>query len=47
MYAVWAGQFPYQLNGQPCTLRFTPAPIEVTLQVAVTSKGGGKVGVKC
>lgn len=46
MYAVWAGQFPYQLNGQSRRLRFKPAPIEMTLQVAVTSKGGGKAGVK-
>jgi Trypsin-co-occurring domain 2 len=28
------------------TMRFKPAPIEVTLQVAVTSKGGSRVGVK-
>jgi Trypsin-co-occurring domain 2 len=46
MYAVWAGQFPYQLNGEQRTLRFKPAPIEVTLQVAVTSKGTAKAGVK-
>ena len=46
MHAVWAGQFAYQLNGQPRTLRFKPAPIEVTLQVAVTSTGTAKAGVK-
>ena len=46
MHAVWAGQFPYQLNGQQRTLRFKPAPIEVTLQVAVTSEGTAKAGVK-
>ena len=46
MYAVWAGQFSYQLNGKQRTLRFKPAPIEVTLQVAVTSKGTAKAGVK-
>jgi hypothetical protein len=46
MYAVWAGQFAYQLNGQQRTLRFKPAPIEVTLQVAVTSHGRAKAGVK-
>ncbi len=46
MYAVWAGQFPYQLNGQQRMLRFKPAPIEVTLQVAVTSTGTAEAGVK-
>jgi hypothetical protein len=46
MHAVWAGQFPYQLNGQARTLRFKPKPIEVTLQVAVTSTGTAKAGVK-
>lgn len=46
MYAVWAGQFPYQLNGQQRMLRFKPAPIEVTLQVGVTSTGTAKAGVK-
>ena len=46
MHAVWAGQFPYQLNGQQRTLRFKPAPIEVTLQVAVTVQGTAKAGVK-
>ena len=46
MQAVWAGQFAYQLNGQPRTLRFRPAPIEVTLQVAVTSTGAARAGVK-
>lgn len=46
MQAVWAGQFAYELNGQPRVLRFKPAPIEVTLQVAVTSAGTGKAGVK-
>jgi hypothetical protein len=46
MQAVWAGQFPYQLNGEQRMLRFKPAPIEVTLEVAVTSKGTGKAGVK-
>jgi Trypsin-co-occurring domain 2 len=46
MQAVWAGQFAYELNGQPRVLRFKPAPIEVTLQVAVTSAGKGSAGVK-
>jgi Trypsin-co-occurring domain 2 len=46
MQAVWAGQFAYQVNGQPYVLRFKPAPIEVTLQVAVTSAGKGSAGVK-
>lgn len=46
IHAVWAGQFPYELNGQPRLLRFRPAPIEVTLQVAVTSEGTLKAGVK-
>ena len=46
MHAVWAGQFPYQLNGEQRTLRFKPAPIEVTLQVAVTTTGTVKAGVK-
>lgn len=40
------GQFPYQLNGQQRTLRFKPAPIEVSLQVAVTGTGTAKAGVK-
>jgi hypothetical protein len=46
IHAVWAGQFPYQLNGQRRTLRFKPAPIEVSLQVAVTGTGTAKAGVK-
>ena len=46
MHAVWAGQFPYQINGQHRTLRFKPAPIEVTLEVAVTWTGTAKAGVK-
>src|SRR6478609_1550604 len=46
MQAVWAGQFAYQLSGQSRALRFRPAPIEVTLQVAVTSMGTAKAGVK-
>jgi Trypsin-co-occurring domain 2 len=46
MHAVWAGQFAYQLNGKRRTLRFKPAPIEVSLQVAVTSTGTAKAGVK-
>lgn len=46
MLAVWAGQFPYELNGQQHMLRFKAAPIEVTLQVAVTCKGTAKAGVK-
>jgi hypothetical protein len=45
VHAVWAGQFAYQLNGQARTLRFKPAPIEVSLQVAVTGKGTAKAGV--
>ena len=31
MHAVWAGQLPYQLNGEARTLRFKPTPIDVTL----------------
>ena len=46
MCAVWAGQFPYQLNGEQRTLRFKPQPIEVTLQVAVTVERTGHAGVK-
>ena len=46
MLAVWAGQFAYQLNGEERMLRFKPAPIEVTLQVAVTSTGTAKAGLK-
>jgi Trypsin-co-occurring domain 2 len=46
MHAVWAGQFPYQLNGEARMLRFKPAPIEVTLQVKVTSERTAKAGVK-
>jgi hypothetical protein len=46
MHAIWVGQAQYQLNGQQRTLRFKPAPIEVTLQVAVTSAGKGHAGVK-
>ena len=36
MHAFWAGQFAYDVNGQQRTLRFKPAPVELTLQVAVT-----------
>ena len=46
MQAVWAGQFPYQFDGGQRTLRFKPAPIEVTLEVAVTATGEGHAGVK-
>jgi hypothetical protein len=47
MQSVWAGQFAYQLNGRERTLRFKPAPIEVSLQVAVTGAGTAKAGVRC
>jgi Trypsin-co-occurring domain 2 len=46
MQAVWAGQFPYELNGQQRRLRFKSAVVELTLQVAVTTKGTAKAGVK-
>ena len=46
MHAVWAGQFPYELDGQQRVLRFKPAAVEVTLQVAVTTTGSAKAGVK-
>lgn len=46
MSAVWGSQFPYQLNGQPRWLRFKPAPVELTLQLSVTTTGTAKAGVK-
>jgi hypothetical protein len=46
MQAVWTGQFPYELNGQPRWLRFKPAAVELTLQLAVTTTGTAKAGVK-
>jgi Trypsin-co-occurring domain 2 len=46
VHAVWAGQYPYQFDGAQRTLRFKPAPIEVTLEVAVTATGEGHAGVK-
>jgi hypothetical protein len=46
MHAVWAGQFAYELNGQQRQLRFKPAAVELTLQVAVTLTGSVKAGVK-
>lgn len=46
MLAVWGSQFPYQLNGQPRWLRFKPAAVELTLQLAVTTTGTAKAGVK-
>lgn len=32
-------------DGQNRTVRFKPSPVELTLQVAVTSAGSGKAGV--
>ncbi|MFE5703845.1 trypco2 family protein [Rhodococcus koreensis] len=46
IHAVRAGQYPYELNGQHRTLRIKPAPIEVTLEVVVTTTGTAKTGVK-
>ena len=46
MHAVWAGQFPYELNGKQRWLRFKPATVELTLQLAVTTEGTAKAGVK-
>jgi Trypsin-co-occurring domain 2 len=46
MHAVWAGQFPYQVDGQQRWLRFKSSAVEVTLQVAVTSTGSARAGVK-
>ncbi len=46
MHAVWAGQFPYVLDGQQRWLRFKPAAVELTLQVAVTTTGTVSAGVK-
>ena len=46
MYAVWAAQFAYELNGKQRWLRFKPAAVELTLQLAVTTKGTAKAGVK-
>jgi Trypsin-co-occurring domain 2 len=46
MHAVWAGQFPYELNGKQRWLRFKPAAVELTLQLAVTTEGTAKAGVK-
>lgn len=46
MHAVWAGQFPYELNGQQRRLRFKSAAVKLTLQVAVTTTGTAKAGVK-
>jgi hypothetical protein len=46
MQAVWTGQFPYELNGQRRWLRFKPAAVELTLQLAVTTTGTAKAGVK-
>jgi hypothetical protein len=46
MYAVWAAQFPYELNGEQRWLRFKPAAVELTLQLAVTTTGTAKAGVK-
>lgn len=46
MRAVWAGQFPYVLDGQQRVLRFKPGAVEVTLQVAVTTSGTARAGLK-
>ena len=46
MYSVWAAQFPYELNGKQRWLRFKPAAVELTLELAVTTKGTAKAGVK-
>lgn len=46
MHAVWAGQFPYDLDGQRRWLRFEPTAVEVTLQVAVTTSGKASAGLK-
>jgi len=46
MYAVWAAQFAYELDGKQRWLRFKPAAVELTLQLAVTTKGTAKAGVK-
>jgi hypothetical protein len=46
MQAVWAGQFPYVLDGRQRWLRFKSSAVEVTLQVAVTWTGTAKAGVK-
>lgn len=46
MQAVWTGQFPYELNGERRWLRFKPAAVELTLQLAVTWTGTAKAGVK-
>ena len=46
MHAFWAGQFTYDVGGQQRTLRFKPAPVELTLQVAVTWGGRAEAGVQ-
>jgi Trypsin-co-occurring domain 2 len=46
MQAFWASAFPYTVNGQQRTLRFKPAPVELTMQVAATKAAKGKAGIK-
>jgi hypothetical protein len=46
MHAVWASRFPYEVDGRQRWLRFKSSAVEMTLQVAVTSTGSAKAGVK-
>lgn len=46
MSSVWAAKFAYELDGEQRWLRFKPSAVELTLQLAVTTKGSAKAGVK-
>lgn len=44
--SLWRASFPHIVDGKEINLRFKPAPIELTLQVAVTNTGKINAGVK-